>query len=273
MLYIIDKNNFDGCIVTTMPDDVRTKYTNQTMKEFRESRNNSNLITVTPEEFELMRDKYKLTLLTPFKEITEDEFFGIFKKEKINTGTLEKGFACFFFGEFNSWGIYDCYCEVESRYYMGKKIISITRQQVEDEVKLLHTENNLKNVVVLDFYGSLENDALCRYLDKYDMKDIGELFDQDTCKIKIKGHDYPFIKVESNEGIFIIYWDAEYDFERKGLETILFLFFSDGFEEHFTKKHSVWSDYVEGCIAFKEWGQSVFTIWQYNGELPQQNIN
>lgn len=43
--------------------------------------------------------------------------------------------------------------------------------------------------------------------------------------------------------------------------------------QHFTKKHSVWSDYVEGCIAFKEWGQSVFTIWQYNGELPQQNIN
>jgi len=69
---------------------------------------------------------------------------------------------------------------------------------------------------------------------------------------------------------FIIYWDAEYDIERKELETILFLFFSDGFEEHFTKKHSVWSDYTEGCIAFKEWGQNTFAIWQYNGDLPQQ---
>ncbi len=67
----------------------------------------------------------------------------------------------------------------------------------------------------------------------------------------------------------VIYIDVEYDIERKELETILFLFFSEGFTRHFEKKHSQWSEYTEGCIAFKEWGQSRFAIWQYTGELPK----
>lgn len=129
-------------------------------------------------------------------------------------------------------------------------------------------DKTIKNVVVLDFYHADENDALCRYLENNDIKDIGELFDADTCRIKIRDDDYLFIKIEDDNDIFIVYWDAEYDIERKELETILFLFFSEGFEEHFTKKRSVWSDYTQGCIAFKEWEQNTFAIWKYNGELP-----
>ena len=53
------------------------------------------------------------------------------------------------------------------------------------------------------------------------------------------------------------------------IKTILFLLFSDGFTQYFEKKHSQWSEYMEGCIAFKEWGQSGFAIWQYTGELPK----
>ncbi len=47
-------------------------------------------------------------------------------------------------------------------------------------------DKTIKNVVVLDFDHADENDALCRYLDKNDIKDIGEMFDADTCKIKIR---------------------------------------------------------------------------------------
>lgn len=153
------------------------------------------------------------------------------------------------------------------------KSIAITRNELEKEVDRPDNNGTLqKQVVVIEYNYTSENTELYEYLEKYDIRNISGLFDNDTCKIKIRDHDYPFIRIESERTVFIIYSDVEYDIERKGLETILFLFFSDGFENHFTKRYSVWSEYSEGCIAFKYWGQSTFAIWQYNGELPQQKI-
>jgi len=261
MLYIIDKNNFNGCIEASMADDLRTDYSHLTLNEFREMKNNPNLITVTVGEFELMRDKYIQTLITPLKEIPEDSFYNIFKVQKINTGFIEKGFACFLFGEYNAFGIYDCYCEIHGKFYMGKKSKNITKNELEQEIN--------GTVIVLEYNTATENIELYNYLQEHTISDISELFDQDTCKIRICGYDYPFICIRHGNITFIIYSDVEYDIERKELETILFLFFNNGFKEHFTKKYSTWSDYTEGCIAFKEWGQSTFAIWQYNGKLPQ----
>jgi len=262
MLYIIDKQNFNGCIETSMPDDVRTKYTGQTLKEFRQSKNNPSLITVTVEEFELMRDKYKKSLVTPLKEIPEDEFYAMFKEQKIYRGTLDKGFACFFFGESHGWNVYNCYCEIGGRYYKGTKKACITRKELEEEVT--------PKVVVLEYNVVVENTKLYCYLEENSISDVSELFDSDTCKIRIRGYDYPFIWIKDGQKTYIIYSDVEYDIERKELETILFLFFSEGFEEHFTKKYSLWNQYREGCIAFKQWGQGTYAIWQYNGQLPKQ---
>lgn len=270
MLYIIDKNKFEGCIEAAMPDGLRTKYAKLTLEELKASKNNPDLITVTVEEFEQMRDKYIQTLITPLSEISEDEFFGVFKEQKLNTGTLDKGFACFFFGEFNSFGIYDCYCELLGKYYTGKKKGDITRDQLEEEVKSLNVkERPDKKVIVTEYNNSSECRELYEYLEKYKIADVMELFDQDTCKMRIEGYDYYYIKIEYDKVIIVVYVDVQYELERKELETILSLFFSEGFEEHFTKKYSQWSEYTEGCIAFKEWGKSTFAIWQYKGELPK----
>lgn len=270
MLYIIDKNNFEGCIEASMPDDIRTKHSRLTLKEFREMKNNPNLITVTIEEFELMRDKYMQALITSFKEITEDEFFGVFKKGKLYKGWLEKGFACFFFGDSYGWNIYDCYCEICGKYYTAVKKIGITRKELEEEARNFKDKNNpSQKVTVLEYNQTSENIELYSYLKKYGIKDIAELFDQDTCKLRIRGYDYPFIKIKGGDKEFIVYSDVQYDIERKELETILFLFFSDGYKEHFTKKYSLWSEFTERCIAFKEWGQSTFAIWQYTGKLSK----
>lgn len=269
MLYIIDKDKFEGCIEASMPDGVRTKYTNLTLKEYRELKNNPRLITVTPEEFELMRDKYEKTLITPFHEISEDQYYGVFREQKLYTGTLDKGFACFFFGETIGFNIYDCYCELGNRYYTGKKKNGITRDEIEEEIKLLNQKGKPgKRVIVTEYNDSGDCIELFNYLEKYGIKDVIELFDHDTCKMRIRGYDYYYIKIECNEVILVVYLDVQYQVERKELETILFLFFSEGFEEYFTRKFSVWSEYTEGCIAFKEWGQSTFAIWQYTGVLP-----
>lgn len=271
MLYIIDKENFEGTVEVSMPNGIRTKYTGLTLKEFRELKNNPRLITVTPEEFELMRDKYIDTLITPLREINEDEYFGIFRERKLYTGTLDKGFACFFFGEAIGFGIYDCFCELDNRYYAAKKKISITRKEIENEVRVIEAqEKPRKEVFVYDLESSSHDTILFSYLRQHYISNLTELFDQDTCKIRIRGYDYPFIRIGYEDKVFIIYIDTLYDIERKELETILFLFFSDGHENHFTKKYSLWSEYGEGCIAFKQWGQSTYAIWQYNGELPKE---
>lgn len=275
MLYIIDKENFEGTIEASMPDGIRTEHTRMTLEEFRNMKNNPRLITVTPEEFELMRDKYIQTLTTALVEINEDEYFSAFRRRKLYTGTLDKGYGCFFFGEYTAFGIYDCFCDVNGRYYTAKKSIGITRKEIEDEVIRLDAQgkDNTERVAVIEYNDAPGNAALVNYLEKYNIFDIGDLFDSDTCKIRIRGYDYPFIKIEEGANEFIVYSDVEYDIERKGLETILFLFFSDGFEGHFTKKDPVWSDYGEGCIAFKQWGQSTFAIWQYNGQLPKERTD
>lgn len=270
MLYIIDKNKFEGTIEAQMPDGVRTKYTKLTLNEFRNLKNNPDLITVTPEEFEIMRDKYTQSLITLLKEIGEDEFFEVFKNRKISNGTLEKGFAVFFFGEYNSLGVYDCYCIVKEKYYAGKKSMGVSRNELEKEVEILNNKRQTQQkVIVLGIGESSDNIQLHNYLEKFNINDVAELFDKDTCKIRIREKDYFFIKIDDDGVIIVIYMDVEYDIERKELETILFLFFSEGFTLHFEKKHSQWSEYTEGCIAFKEWGQSRFAIWQYTGELPK----
>lgn len=270
MLYIIDKNNFEGCIQAQMPDGVRTKYTRLTLSEYRDLKKNPNLIVVTVEEFELMRDKYIKSLITPLVEITENEYYEIFKVREFNTGEIDKGFTCFFSGELNTFGVYNCLCELNDRYYMGKKKNTITRSQIEEEVKLLHQKDKPhKKVIVIEYNHTGDCMELYNYLDKFEIRDVMELFDQDTCKMQIGGYDYQYIKIEYNGVIIVVYLDVQYEIERKELETILFLFFSDGFTQHFEKKDSLWREYKEGCIAFKEWGQSTFAIWQYKGELPK----
>ena len=270
MLYIIDKSRFEGCIEAQMPDGVRTKYTKLTLNEYRKLKNNPNLIAVSVEEFELMRDKYRQSLITPLREIGEDEFFEIFKNRKNSNGTLEKGFAIFYFGEFNSLGNYDCYCIIDKKYYAGSKSMGVSRNELENEAEILNNKSEIQQkVIVLEIGDSSDNIQLHNYLAKFNINDVAELFDKDTCKIRIREKDYFFIKIDDDGVIIVIYMDVEYDIERKELETILFLFFSDGFTLHFEKKYSQWNEYAEGCIAFKEWGQSTFAIWKYTGELPK----
>lgn len=270
MLYIIDKENFSGCIDARMPDGVRTKYTKLTLNQYRELKKNPNLIAVTVEEFELMRDKYIQSLITPLAEISESEYYETFKERKFNAGGIDKGFACFFFGELNTFGIYDCLCELNDKYYTGKKKNTITRTQIEEEVKFLNQKDRpRKKVIVTEYNLASECIELYGYLDKFAIRDVMELFDGDTCKMRIGGYDYYYIKIDYDGVVIVVYLDVQYEIERKELETILFLFFSDGFTLHFEKKYSQWSEYMEGCIAFKEWGQSTFAIWQYTGELPK----
>lgn len=246
MLYIIDKNRFKGCIEASMPDRLRTKYSRLTFNQYKESKNNPNLITVTVEEFERMRDRYIKTLVTPLVEISENEYYGAFKKEKLSKASLDKAFACFFLGEFHAFGIYDCYCDLDGKYYSGRKSNTITCSELEEELKLLN-QNTMpgKKIIVTEYNHTSECIELYNYLQKYKIEDVIELFDQDTCKMRIGGYDYYYIKIEYEGIIMVVYVDVQYEIERKELETILFLFFSQDFEKHFTRRFSLWSEYTE----------------------------
>lgn len=76
--YVIDPDNFEGVVVTSMRDGVHNDYhKGETLEDIRARDNNPNLIAVSWEDLVPHVKKYHDSLQGEFEEITEEEYYNL----------------------------------------------------------------------------------------------------------------------------------------------------------------------------------------------------
>lgn len=139
MRYVIDSRYYRGSTVVSMHDGLHNDNDKrETLKGIRNRHNNPHLIDITPERLELMNRRYRESIITPFREITEGRFH-----ELLNClPPLRMNRYSFFAGG----EIYDdlyLFCFTANRkYYCGERSI---RLSAEELIRLINEHTNKLN--------------------------------------------------------------------------------------------------------------------------------
>lgn len=130
-LYIIDPLQFKGQIVNTMtskegvPQYVDYMKEPTTLEQYREKKNNPNLIALTWEEFEAKHYRpYLDSLCGEFKEETEEEYWDALEcLPPKRWTTREDGDEFFFVGECTTADLYSCHVKKGDKYFTALRPI------------------------------------------------------------------------------------------------------------------------------------------------------
>lgn len=258
MLYVIDKDNFNGCIVAKMNDDKYINYTGLKLDTYKIQMGLPGLTAISVEEFEKMREEYIASCQTNFIEISEDEFYIRINESKIRRHFLSKELKFFYLeGKESSFGVLPLYVCYRDKYYLAQKDTGLQLDTILGYIK------NKRNLVILSLEEAGHHTGLFNYMQEHGISDITDFFDTEPDKIRLNGTDISFIQIEDNNDRYIIYLDSENKVDKNHMYLILTRFYSDNLHSFFEKKHSVWSDYIEKCIAYRDGRGSTYTIWQY----------
>lgn len=258
MLYIIDKDNFNGCIVAKMNDDKYINYTGLKLDTYKIQMGLPGLTAISVEEFEKMREEYIASCQTNFIEISEDEFYIRINESKIRRHFLSKELKFFYLeGRESSFGVLPLYACYRDKYYLAQKDTGLQLDTILGCIK------NKRNLVILSLEEAGHHTGLFNYMQEHGISDIMDFFDTEPDKVQLKGIDISFVQVDDRNERYIIYLDSDSIMDKNLLQLLLTRFYSDNFQSFFEKKHSVWNDYIEKCIAYRDGRGSTYTIWQY----------
>lgn len=258
MLYVIDKGNFKGCIVSKMNDDKYINHTALKLEAYKVKVGLPGLIAVTVEEFEKKREEYIASRQTNLTEISEDEFYIRINESKIQRHFLSKELKFFYLeGEESAFGILPLYISYKQKYYLAQKDLKLSIDSILSYIK------TCKNLTILSLEEAGHNIGLFNYMQEHDISDITEFFDTEPDKIRLNGTDISFVQIDDKKDRYIISADTENTANKNLLKLLLERFYSDNFLSFFDKKYSVWNDYKEKCIAYRDGKGSTYTIWQY----------
>jgi len=259
MLYVIDNDNFNGCIVAKMNDDKYINYTGLKLATYKVKMELPGLIAVSVEEFEKRREEYIASYHTNFTEISQEEFYIRINESKIRRHFLSKELKLFYLdGKESAFGILPLYVCYKDKYYLAQKDIKLSIDS------LLSYIEACRNLVILSLAEASHHIGLFNYMQEHNISDITDFFDTESDKIRLNDIDIPFVQVDDKNDRYVIYMDTD-NVENKNLfHLILTRFYSDNFLSFFDKRHSLWSNYQEKCIAYRDGKGSTYTIWQYN---------
>ncbi|GEM_PF-2215566 len=260
MLYVIDKENFKGCIVAKMNDNTYINHTALKLNTYKVKMGLPGLIAVTVEEFEKMREEYVASSRTNFTEINEEEFYIRINESKIRRHFLNKELKFFYLeGEESAFGILPLYACYKNSYYMAQKDKNLPPDSILSYIK------DRRTLEILSMDDAAHHIGLFSYMQEHDISDIIDFFESEPDRIRLNDSDISFIQVDDRQERYryIIYIDSENVEDKNLLHLILTRFYSDNFLSFFDKKYSVWNDYTEKCIAYRDGKGDTYTIWQY----------
>ncbi|HML65301.1 MAG TPA: hypothetical protein PKC55_10765 [Dysgonomonas sp.] len=259
MLYIIDDENFNGCIVAKMNDDRYLNYTALKLDTYKAKMGLPGLIAVTTEEFEKRREEYIASCQTGFTQISEDEFYiRINESEVIKRHFLSKELKFFYLtGEESAFGIMPLYVCYKNNYYMAQKDIKLSLDSILSYIK------DNRNLVILNLEDAGHDIGLFNYMQDHGISDITDFFDTEPDKIRLDDTDIFFVQVDDKRDRYIIYTNKENALDKNMLQLLLERFYCDNYLSFFEKKYSVWDEYKEKCIAYRDGKGYGYTIWQY----------
>lgn len=258
MLYVIDNDNFNGCIVAKMNDDKYINYTGLKLATYKVKMELPGLIAVSVEEFEKRREEYIASYHTNFTEISQEEFYIRINESKIRRHFLSKELKLFYLdGKESAFGILPLYVCYKDKYYLAQKDIKLSIDS------LLSYIEACRNLVILSLAEASHHIGLFNYMQEHNISDITDFFDTEPDKIRLNNADIFFVQVDDEKDRYIIYADTPNVADKKMLKLVLEHFYCDNFLSFFEKKYSVWDEYKEKCIAYRDGKGSGYTIWQY----------
>jgi hypothetical protein len=133
-------------------------------------------------------------------------------------------------------------------------------------MKTQHITGN-KNIRVYSLEEAAHSVELFDYMEENQLSDVSDFFiGTEADKLKIGDSTVLFVRVEMPQTDTVIYyWDGSDETDGKRIEDILTHFFSPDFTVHFEKRTDVWSEFKDGCIAFRDGEGTFYSIWQYTG--------
>lgn len=127
MRYVIDSRFYRGYTVVIMHDDVHNDNDKrETLKDIRNRHNNPHLIAIPPERLELINRRYRESIITPFREITEERY-----RELYNCMPPRR--ACgdiFFVGEPVYSDLYPFCFATNGKFYCGERSIRLSTEEL-----------------------------------------------------------------------------------------------------------------------------------------------
>lgn len=132
MKYVIQTDReFDGCVYTSMPDDVHCNYSGETIEEIRAHNPSHTYEVVDGSTVDIMVDEYLIKLTSePFKEITEEEYYDMIEC----VPTARQGRNWYFVGEAYNFDVHMfCFTDGE-RYYGARRRVTMSKEQINNEI-------------------------------------------------------------------------------------------------------------------------------------------
>jgi hypothetical protein len=121
-----------------------------------------------------------------------------------------------------------------------------------------------KNVTVYSLEDAYQSIELFDYMENNQIKEVADFFtDTEADKLQLDSKIILFARIETPQSTIVIYWDSNYISEEKQVKAILTRFFSPDFTDYFEEQTSVWDEFKDNCIAFRDGKGSIYKIWKY----------
>lgn len=128
--YIVDPDNFDGIVLTSMRDGQHSDYGGETLSELQQRENNPNLKAVTRTELNKLLVIYYDSLCKPFEEISEERYWELL--ECVPPKRHRRG--SFFVGECYDGPLYRFCFEYDKRYFSALRSIRLSDVELDKEI-------------------------------------------------------------------------------------------------------------------------------------------
>ena len=137
--YVIEKDNFQGFIVTALNKEGKSHYTGETIEELQQEYE-SELIAVNDEELDLIIKEYENSLQKDWKEISEEDYFDAFEcLPPMNWRTIISGVNVFCISEGYYGSLHSHYLKLSNKegvkYYSALRSRYTTNEQILEQIK------------------------------------------------------------------------------------------------------------------------------------------
>lgn len=139
--YVIEKNNFQGHVITSLNNEGKSFYTGKTLAEMQLDYENE-LITITDEELDLYLENYYNSLQDNWKEISEDDYYDALEcLPPMNWRTIVPGVNVFCISEAFTSHLHSHYLKLTNsegaKYYTAIRSRFITNDEILNQIKSL----------------------------------------------------------------------------------------------------------------------------------------